>query len=98
MWDLLLKTTEASVTLKVSESPLQAIRVQEQGSYIACGAKDGSVTLIELGPTLSKLQPNEKPMTNAVCLCLCLCLCLRVDVSVLCAGWVVFVDDCVALV
>lgn len=66
VWDLLLKTTEASVTLKVSESPLQAIRVQEQGSYIACGGKDGSVTLIELGPTLSKLQPNEKPMTNAI--------------------------------
>ena len=67
IWDLLLKQSDAALTVQVSESALQSVRVQEHGAYVSCGAKDGSVTLIELGNTLARLQPNEKPSISAVC-------------------------------
>lgn len=66
IWDLLLKQSEAALSVQVSESPLQSVRVQEQGAYVSCGSKDGSVTLIELGNTLARLQPNEKPSISAL--------------------------------
>ncbi len=55
-------------------------------SYIGCGGKDGSVTLIELGNTLSKIIPNEKPMTNAVRVTL-LCFCLSSFMYVFLPMW-----------
>jgi dynein intermediate chain 2, axonemal len=63
---MLVKTNEPTVTVKVSDSPLQCLRVQELGSYIACGSKDGSITLIELSQSLSKMQNNERQLTSAV--------------------------------
>ena len=52
---------------QVSESALQCVKIQEQGGFVGCGAKDGSVTLIELGQTLARMQPNEKQSISAVC-------------------------------
>eukprot|EP00042_Codosiga_hollandica_P043770 m.420643 g.420643 ORF g.420643 m.420643 type:complete len:780 (-) comp56637_c0_seq4:151-2490(-) len=64
IWDFLLKPGQPSFSMKVCEGGLQSLRVQEQGCYITCGGKNGDVALVELGSSVSKLQPSEKAATS----------------------------------
>jgi hypothetical protein len=42
------------------------MKVHENGGNIVCGGRDGTVSLIELSSSLSKLQPSEKATTALV--------------------------------
>jgi dynein intermediate chain 2 len=66
VWDLLFKTNEPTLSMKVSDSSIQSIKVDSSGKYVACGGHDGTISLLELSNALSDMQPNEKPNTSAV--------------------------------
>merc|ERR1719375_259581 len=51
---------EVSLTQKVSDHPLTALNVQDQGSLLAVGDADGNITLLQLCESLVKPGPNEK--------------------------------------
>eukprot|EP00003_Mantamonas_plastica_P002563 TRINITY_DN11949_c0_g1_i1.p1 TRINITY_DN11949_c0_g1~~TRINITY_DN11949_c0_g1_i1.p1 ORF type:complete len:249 (+),score=85.54 TRINITY_DN11949_c0_g1_i1:1583-2329(+) len=60
VWDYLYKQNEPILPIpKVSSSGLHSLRVTNDGRYVACGGKDGSVTIYELCASLYKQQPNE---------------------------------------
>lgn len=66
VWDLLFKTNEPTISMKVSDSSIQTIKIDSSGKYLACGDHDGTITLLELNSALSTMQNNEKPLTNAM--------------------------------
>lgn len=66
IWDYLFKQTEPTYTVQVGTSPLHSIKAQERGKLLAASARDGSVTLLELSESLSKLQNNEKKIFSEV--------------------------------
>lgn len=66
VWDYLFKTTDPALTLQVSDLPLQSLRVEDSGKYVAAGDRDGSVTILELSDGLSVAQRNEKQYVSAV--------------------------------
>lgn len=66
VWDLLFKTNEPTLSMKVSDDAIQSLKIDSTGKYLACGGHDGSVSLLEVSDALNTMQPNEKPNTNAV--------------------------------
>jgi len=66
IWDLLFKTNQPALTVQVADAPIQSLRASNDGEHLACGASDGSITLLSLNETLAKMQPNEKPRVSAV--------------------------------
>jgi len=66
IWDYLFKQVEPTYTVQVGNSPLHSIKAQEHGKLLAASARDGSVTLLELSESLSKLQNNEKKIFSEV--------------------------------
>jgi len=66
IWDLLFKTNQPALTVQVADAAIQSIKASNDGEVLACGAADGSITLLGLNETLSKMQPNEKPRVSAV--------------------------------
>ncbi|CAF1149392.1 unnamed protein product [Adineta steineri] len=66
IWDLLFKQDEPTLTVKLSEEAITCLSFQDQGRYIACGTKDGNVTLIELSDSLCILERNEKQLVASM--------------------------------
>eukprot|EP00054_Salpingoeca_dolichothecata_P018737 m.115500 g.115500 ORF g.115500 m.115500 type:complete len:584 (+) comp22988_c1_seq3:64-1815(+) len=66
VWDYLFKPTEPALTVQVCDEAIHTIQVQEQGSLLACGSKDGAVTLLQLSSSLSDMQQGEKPALSAM--------------------------------
>jgi dynein intermediate chain 2 len=66
VWDTMFKQTNPTLTVQVSNSPIQSVKVQDFGRLVAVGARDGTTTLVELSESLYKLQPNEKSVFSAV--------------------------------
>lgn len=66
IWDFIVKTSGPVLTVKISDSPIQCVKVDSTGIYVACGSKDGSVTLLELNETLSIRTETEKPTLCAI--------------------------------
>lgn len=66
VWDLLFKTNEPTLSVKVTDSSIQSLKIDSSGQYLACGGKDGTVSLLELSAGLSTMALNEKPNTNLV--------------------------------
>ncbi|CAF0927928.1 unnamed protein product [Rotaria sordida] len=62
VWDLLFKQDQPALTVKLSEEAIACLSFQEQGRYIACGTKNGNVTLMELSDSLCILDRNEKQL------------------------------------
>jgi dynein intermediate chain 2 len=60
VWDFVFKQNDPTLTLQVASSALQTVKIQEGGRTVAAGARDGSVTIIELSEGLSRMQPSEK--------------------------------------
>jgi dynein intermediate chain 2 len=65
IWDLYHKTSSPSSSLKVCDSPLRCAvwdpaGATTAGRLLACGAEDGSVTIVEAGAGLYVAQPQEK--------------------------------------
>eukprot|EP00040_Diaphanoeca_grandis_P015603 m.79778 g.79778 ORF g.79778 m.79778 type:complete len:597 (-) comp25247_c1_seq1:98-1888(-) len=66
VWDLMFKTSEPTISMKVSDSSIQSIKVDSSGKYLACGDHDGTITLLELNDALCTIQNNEKPSTSSL--------------------------------
>ncbi|KAG8441706.1 hypothetical protein GDO86_010769 [Hymenochirus boettgeri] len=66
VWDYMFKQNNPSLSLKVSDEPLYSLQVQENGRFVACGSKMGSVTLIELSTGLYTRMRNEKNFASAM--------------------------------
>lgn len=66
VWDLFYKHNAPCYTTKVCEQPLCSISVQQDGSLIALGSKDGSVSVLRISKGLSKQQPGEKAAIAAM--------------------------------
>jgi dynein intermediate chain 2 len=66
IWDLMVKQAEPSLHVKVSESPLCALRCQDQGRSLAVGDESGNVTLLSLSDALVDLQKEEKSSCNTL--------------------------------
>ncbi len=62
VWDFMYKQNDPTLAVKVGDSPIQCLSVQAEGSYVAVGARDGSLTVVELCESLSKAQPEEKKL------------------------------------
>jgi dynein intermediate chain 2 len=65
VWDFAFKQKEAALTVKVCDEPLSAVRVPENGQYVALGSQHGTVTLLELSDSLVQVQPNEKSAVSS---------------------------------
>lgn len=59
-WDYFYRMNEVSLSQKVSDAALTSLNVQGQGSLMAVGDSEGSITLLQLCETLIKPGPNEK--------------------------------------
>jgi dynein intermediate chain 2 len=67
VWDYLHKSTEPVLSIQVSKSsPTTTIATDVTGSLVACGCRDGTVSLVQLSESLSVPRPNEKPLTAAL--------------------------------
>ncbi|NXA04168.1 DYI3 protein, partial [Sapayoa aenigma] len=64
IWDFLFHQKDPSLSLKVSNDPLFSLRPQDNGRIIACGSKQGTVTLLEISSGLCTLRKNEKSLTS----------------------------------
>ncbi|NXL73810.1 DNAI2 protein, partial [Leptocoma aspasia] len=66
VWDFLFHQKEPSLSLRVSNDPLLSLSSQDNGRIIACGTKQGAVTLLEISPGLCTLRKNEKTLTSTM--------------------------------
>jgi len=60
VWDYMFKQNDPTLSLQVCDEALNCLKIQDQGSLIACGSHSGNVTLLELSQSLSQQQRNEK--------------------------------------
>jgi dynein intermediate chain 2 len=60
VWDILFKQSAPTLSVQVTTTPIQALRVQEHGRVVAVAARDGSTTLLELSESLTRIQGGEK--------------------------------------
>ncbi|MBN3308661.1 DNAI2 protein, partial [Amia calva] len=51
---------------QVCDEALCSLRVQDNGKFLACGSHLGTVTLMEMSPSLCTLQRNEKALAAAM--------------------------------
>lgn len=61
-WDYYYRMNEVSLTQKVSDASLTSISIHQQGSLMAIGDADGTITLMQLCDSLVQMAPNEKNM------------------------------------
>ncbi|KAH0629340.1 hypothetical protein JD844_011348 [Phrynosoma platyrhinos] len=66
VWDFLFKQNDPTLNLKVCDDPLFSLRLQDNGRFIGCGSKLGTVTLLEFSSGLCTLQRNEKNLASAM--------------------------------
>nr|XP_048673673.1 dynein axonemal intermediate chain 2 isoform X2 [Caretta caretta] len=66
IWDFLFKQNNPSLSVKVCDEPLFSLRLQDNGRFIGCGSKLGTVTLLEVSSGLCTLQRNEKNLATAM--------------------------------
>lgn len=66
IWDYMFKQSDPTLTVQVCSAPLQSVRIHDHGKLVAAGARDGSLTVLELSEGLSKLQNNEKNAFGAM--------------------------------
>ncbi|XP_060544214.1 dynein axonemal intermediate chain 2 [Pantherophis guttatus] len=66
VWDFLFKQNDPTLHLKVCDEPLFSLRLQDNGRFIGCGSKLGTVTLLEFSSGLCTLQRNEKNLASAM--------------------------------
>ncbi|NXG29288.1 DNAI2 protein, partial [Dromaius novaehollandiae] len=66
IWDFLFKQNDPSLSLKICDEPLFSLRLQDNGGFVGCGSKLGTVTLLEISSGLCTLQKNEKTLATAM--------------------------------
>lgn len=65
-WDLLLSHSSPVVSMKISERPLTALRLDEKGKLAVVGDSGGKIHLVEFGENLMSTQKNDKPILSAM--------------------------------
>lgn len=60
VWDLMHRQSTSVLSVQVSDYALHTLRPTHEGHHLATGAVDGSVTLLELSPSLYISPANEK--------------------------------------
>ncbi|KEG12992.1 dynein [Trypanosoma grayi] len=60
LWDLMLRQSTPTLSVQVSDYALHTAKPTVEGKHIAAGCIDGSVTLLELSPSLYTMMPDEK--------------------------------------
>eukprot|EP00055_Hartaetosiga_balthica_P003167 m.6732 g.6732 ORF g.6732 m.6732 type:complete len:576 (-) comp2646_c0_seq1:129-1856(-) len=67
IWDFLFKQTEPVLSVQVSNtSSVTAVACEGNGSLLACGCSDGSISLLEMNHSLAQPIQNEKPLMSAL--------------------------------
>eukprot|EP00117_Sycon_ciliatum_P016373 scpid41947/ scgid15824/ Dynein intermediate chain 3, ciliary len=66
VWDISRDQKNPFASKKVSESALQAVKIQGNGEMLATGARDGSLTVMEFSRVLSTPYAGEKPYYASV--------------------------------
>ncbi|XP_032067934.1 dynein intermediate chain 2, axonemal [Thamnophis elegans] len=66
MLGLPFQQNDPTLNLKVCDEPLFSLRLQDNGRFIGCGSKLGTVTLLEFSSGLCTLQRNEKNLASAM--------------------------------
>ncbi|NXA35867.1 DNAI2 protein, partial [Eudromia elegans] len=66
IWDFIFKQNDPSLSLKICDEPLFSLRLQDNGCFVGCGSKLGTVTLLEISSGLCTLQKNEKTLATAM--------------------------------
>lgn len=59
-WDYYYRMNEVSLSQKVSDAALTSVNVAQNGSLMAVGDSDGTITLMNLCDSLVNMAPNEK--------------------------------------
>lgn len=65
-WDILFKQNDPTLSVQVCNSAIHCLKVQEHGRMIACGARDGSTTVLTLSDGLTKGGTEEKAAVGAM--------------------------------
>ena len=63
VWDMFYKQNDPVLSINVSTTSLSSLQVQ-QGRLVACGSKDGNVSIVEVSDGLAEVQSNEKQSIN----------------------------------
>nr|XP_033817862.1 dynein intermediate chain 2, axonemal isoform X1 [Geotrypetes seraphini]XP_033817863.1 dynein intermediate chain 2, axonemal isoform X1 [Geotrypetes seraphini] len=66
IWDFVFKQNDPALNLKVCDDSLHSIRVQDNGRFMGCGAKNGTATLLEFSSGLYTMQRNEKNLATSM--------------------------------
>ncbi|PAA61501.1 hypothetical protein BOX15_Mlig008431g2, partial [Macrostomum lignano] len=66
VWDLLFKQNDPTLTVQVSDEPLQSLRLQEHGRLMACGSQGGVATIVELSEGFYAQNRNERNLVNTI--------------------------------
>ncbi|XP_020858286.1 dynein axonemal intermediate chain 2 [Phascolarctos cinereus] len=66
IWDFVFKQSDPALSLKVCDEALFSLKVQDNGCFLACGSRLGTVTLLEVSPGLCTLQRNEKNAASSI--------------------------------
>jgi dynein intermediate chain 2 len=66
VWDYFYKQNDPTLQVQVTDQVLTSMRVQDGGKMVAVGARDGSVTLLDICDGLSMMQTGEKHAISAI--------------------------------
>eukprot|EP00002_Diphylleia_rotans_P016056 TRINITY_DN311_c0_g1_i3.p1 TRINITY_DN311_c0_g1~~TRINITY_DN311_c0_g1_i3.p1 ORF type:complete len:496 (+),score=87.81 TRINITY_DN311_c0_g1_i3:405-1892(+) len=66
IWDCVYNQNDPALSLKVCDAGLHTMAIQDQGKFIAIGAKDGSTTMVQLCESLYVSQASEKQAVSNV--------------------------------
>jgi len=66
VWDYFYKQNDPTLQVQVTDQVLTSMRVQDGGKMVAVGARDGSVTLLDICDGLSVMQTGEKQAISAI--------------------------------
>jgi dynein intermediate chain 2 len=66
LWDICFKQNDPALSIQVCDDALVSIRAHSNGSLVAVGSQQGTITVLELSSGFSQLQSNEKTIVNAV--------------------------------
>jgi hypothetical protein len=65
-WDLRERFYDDAVQVQVSDQPLTAFGVRDDGAVLGCGTADGCCSVMQLSSALVEMVPNEKQTINAM--------------------------------
>ncbi|XP_061706639.1 dynein axonemal intermediate chain 2-like [Cydia pomonella] len=65
-WDFLRSQCKPILTMYLGDDPLVKVRIHEQGSLVAVGTQKGSIFMLELSPSMTASDKNDKNLMLAI--------------------------------